>query len=573
MKWHIIRRFLIFLRPYRWQEVVLCLLMLLSSTGALATPYFLKMIIDQVFPAKDAELLIQILLLLVGIYIFRLVITYFADYLYSWLSNRIVVDIRNDLFNRIMHYPFSYFQNNKAGELHHKINNEVSKIQQTLTNSIIRLLNNIFTIGGIIVMLCILNFRLALMAAIVFPFLYINIRIFTPGLRKIYEKVSHAEADLNSFFIDRFNAIKLIQTFNAYTFENNNLQQKQQVYSQWFLKSTIHSSVNRNIATFLIALGPLIVFGWGGLDVLKGTMTLGGLVAFLQYLNRVYSPSTDLMYLHTDLQRAYVSMEQLYQLYEQPVMTNEGTLATIQRGTISFRNVRFGYNGTDVLKNCHFTLYPGKCYAITGASGCGKSTLLHLLCRLYTPNAGTISIDGVPLEEIDLHTLRAHITLVSQEGSIFHDTVARNITYNSDADMRPVVKAIGLDTLIRQLPAGAHTVIGNTGLTISGGQAQKINIARGLLRHSSILLLDEATSALDAVSEQQILNNIRDSKQYDTILLVGHRLSTIKHADEIIFLENGQVKEQGTHEELLLQKGDYYQLFKNQLITKEETIS
>ncbi|WP_298733927.1 ABC transporter ATP-binding protein [uncultured Chitinophaga sp.] len=575
MKLKVIKRFLIYLKPYKWHEVLLCVLMLMSSAGSLSSPYLLKVIIDDVFPGKDHKLLLQILLLLVAIYILRLVAAFFSDYVYIRLSNRIVLDIRKDLFNRIMRYPLSYFHNNKPSDLHHKISNEVGRIQQILTNSIIRLLNNMLTIAGLVIMLCVLNVQLFLISAMVFPFIYLNIKYFTPRLRKIYGRVSNGEADLNGFFLERFNAVKLIKSFNAYTFENTNLHDRQETLMGLHLKSIINTSMNRNIATFLIALGPIMVFGWGGSDVLAGTMSLGGLVAFLQYLNRLYSPSTDLMYLHTDLQRAYVSMEQLYELFEQPAERSAGAeCAGGEVQDIRLRNVTFGYNGVDVLSNCDLDLQAGKCYAIAGATGCGKSTLLQLLCRFYKPLNGSIAVNGVDLEDIDLHAWRDRVMFVSQEGCVFHDTIYRNVIYNSDAapnDVRAAFRMAEMQDFLKQLPAGEDTVVGSKGATVSGGQSQKINIARCLLRRSSLLLLDEATAAIDSESEQLILDNIRGSGQHNIILLVSHRLSTIKKADEIIFLDKGRIVEQGTHEQLVMLKGAYYKLFRHQLITEEKT--
>lgn len=318
-----------------------------------------------------------------------------SDWYFTRTSNRIVADIRKEVFSHLLKVRMDFYSKNKSGELVHKINNEIDKIQHVLTNSIVRFINNSFQIIGLIILLCSLNFKLFAISIIIFPLIIFTTRYFAPKLRKTYEDLSDKQANLTNFFKERFHNIRLIRSANSYQFEvdglSNNLKRLNEVTD----RSSLQSSLSRNISTFLIAMGPVIVFGWGGSMVLMQSLSLGSLVAFLQYLNRLYNPALDLFYLYDDIVRATVSMDQIIKLLDEPAQELHGLSLSNESHlrNIIFRDVNFSFPGKNVLSNFNVVFERGKKYAIVGGSGSGKSTIVNLICRLYDPQSGYILAD------------------------------------------------------------------------------------------------------------------------------------------------------------------------------------
>jgi ABC-type bacteriocin/lantibiotic exporter with double-glycine peptidase domain len=570
MKAEAIRYFLAFLRTYWLSELALLGLMILSSACSLATPYFLKIVIDTVFPQHDYTLLGQILLLLVGIYAVRIGSDYVSDRLYIWISTNMLADIRTALFGRVLHYPLDFFGDNGSGELLHRLDAEVGRIQQALSQNVTRLLNNLFTILGLALMLSLLNVGLFFISLVVYPFIVVTIRYFSPKLRIAYDRMTRKESDIHNFLSERLNNIKLIKIYNAYAFETGRLRDKQTELTD-INKAAIHlSSLNRNVATFWIALGPVLVLWRGGTDVMNGALTMGALVAFLQYLNRLYNPSIDIIHLYNDLQRIFVSMNRLYELVQHTTVPNAGTLRQLPGPVrqVRFEEVHFAHQDKIVLEACSLTFRAGCEYALVGASGCGKSTLMSLLCRFQQPNQGTIYLNDTPIEAFDLFAWADCVTLVSQDTQLLRDSVLENVRYNSLADLPGVERAMhitGVDRQVRHLKKGMHTLVGERGSTVSGGQSQRIALARALLKPGRILILDESTAAIDSASEHEILHRLRQAGLYDIIIFISHRLSTIRTVDEVVYLDGGRVAERGSHQELIARRGAYYALFRHQI--------
>lgn len=578
-KKEIIGSFLKYLRPYWDKEVGLFFLILLNNAGSLASPYILKILIDQVFPKHDLNLLIRVLEILIAIYVFRILSSILSDYLYSWISNNIVKDIRIDLFVHLIKMPLAFFNENKSGEIIYKVNNEVDKIQSVLTNSLIRFFNNFFTIVGLIVMLSLLNLKLFLISAMIFPFVFINVRYFSPQIRKSYERVSKKEGDLLNYFGEKFSNIKLIKNFNTYQYEGLRLTAKVNDLIGTNLHVALIASLSRNFSVFLVALGPILVFWWGGHDVLINTMSLGALVAFLQYLNKLYGPSTDLMSLHTDLVRSFVSMENVFRLYENKFdFKEEASLMQplVEIKQVEFKNITFKHDNRIILSSVNLQLEAGKKYAFVGESGCGKTSLVNLLCKFYSPDNGQVLLNNsINLKSIDLITWMDNISIVSQENQIFNGSIMDNLKYGTfeeeDEQIIKLTKLMGIHDHIMELEGEYNWVIGDNGAKFSGGQKQIVAIIRAMLKKSEILILDEATSALDSIKEELIFRVISKIKTKKIVILISHRISTIKDVDVIFCLKGGMIVETGSHEQLLVQKGYYYRLFKNQLAEYQTT--
>lgn len=563
-------KFFRFIKPYWVKETILFLLMILASAGTLVSPYILKIIIDDIIPAKDFTYLFQILLLLVGINIVRILLDFGSNYLYVWVSNHIMLDIRLELFRRILHFPMTFFDRSKTGDVTHRINEEVNAVQGMLTGSLVRFIRNILTLFGLAIALCLLNYKLFIVSMVVVPFALLNTRYFQPKIHNFIKRSREKDSDILSFFVERFNNIKLIKNYNRYQYESEKLNSKGNEIIKINLNTSVLTSATQSITTFLISLSPIIIFAWGGQNVISGIMTIGSLIAFIQYLNRIFNPVNDFMYLYWDLVRTSVSMKRIFEFFELPTEPIADEIKTIDiNKKITFKDVEFKYDGENILQSFNLDLLPGKKYAIVGTSGCGKSTIINLLCRFYDLQKGIITIGEKKIEDIDPHELRKRIALISQDNQLFHDSILENIKYgNLDKNINDVTyvsQLVGLNNFIEILNEGFESIIGNEGTKISGGQKQRIIIARALLKDADLIVMDEATSALDSESENNIFNSVLDHYKDKTLILISHRLSAIKNVDEIICLNKGSVVERGNHNQLVNVKGVYWELFKQQI--------
>lgn len=526
--------------------------MALSSAAALVSPYVLKIIIDRVFPQQNYRLLMQMLLFLLGVNITRLLVGCASDYLFEWISNQITRDIRMDLFRHLMQLPMSFFDKNKAGDLVHRLNSEVNSIQNVLTGTVVRLVNSVCTIIGLGIMLCILNYQLFLLSMVVMPFIFINTRWFQPKIQKTVKAGHEKDADILNFLMERFTNMKLIKSYDRLDFEEYKLRGKIREQIQLNLKNVRLTATTRNITMLFTMLVPLLVLGVGGRQVMAGTMTVGALVAFIQYMNRIFDPFRNLMGLYFDAIRAAVSMQRIFDLEEVRAEACEGEEVVDAAKDIMYKNVWFGYEGVPVLKGVDFTFQQGKKYALVGGSGCGKSTLTALLCRFYPTTQGAIYVGEKEIGDLQVHALRRHIALVTQDNQLFHECIADNIRYGktdcTQEDIERAAECTGIEGYIRQLPEGYSTFIGDRGVGLSGGQQQRIAIARAVLKNADVIILDEAISALDSDSEKNILENLCRLYADKTIIVISHRLSAIRGMDEIICLDNGRIVESGSHE-------------------------
>lgn len=569
MKICLFLRFARYLRPYWWKELILLLLMILASAGTLVSPYILKIIIDTVFPAHDYSLLIQVLLVLFGINIFRLGISYSSDYLFAWIGNHITHDIRMDLFKHLMQLPISFYNKNKTGDLVHRVNSEVNSIQSILTGTMVRLINSFCSVIGLTVMLSILNWRLFLLSMAVMPFIFVNTRWFQPKIQKTIKKSREKDSDILSFLMERFSNIKLIKSYVRQDFEDNKLHNKIEELNGLNIRNVQLTATTRNITMLFTMLVPVMIFGFGGKLVMAGTMTIGSLVAFIQYMNRIFDPFRDLMGFYFDAIRASVSMQRIFDIIEIKPEDTKGEKNISMQQDIIFQQVHFKYEQLPVLQDFSFTFHYGKKYALVGESGCGKSTLTALLCKFYEPQKGDICVGNTNLNNINITSLRRRIALITQDNQLFHESIAENIRYGkldcTEEEIEVAAIQANIAEHIHQLPDQFDTILGDQGAGLSGGQQQRIAIARAILKDAYIIILDEATSALDSDSEKSILEHLCELYAEKTMIIISHRLSAIRDMEEIVCMDQGRLIENGTHEELIDRKGFYWRLFKEQI--------
>lgn len=563
-----VKYFFSYLKKYIPHECFLLLLLLLSSAAALASPYILKVIIDTVFPSGDTRMLVWILGIYLAISVGRLVTTYFSNYLFEWVSNHVMKDLRIKVFTHLVRLPMSFFDKQKSGDIIHRINSEVNSVQNILTSSTIQVINSACLIIGLCVVLGILNLKLFLIALAILPFIFLNTLYFQPKIRANIRSGRQKDSEILSFLMERFRNIKLLKSYMNYDWEKTQLGQLVDQQIEINLKNVKLSATTKNISLFFTLCIPITILYLGGRDVMAGTMTVGSLVAFIQYINRLFDPMRNLMGVYFDMVRASVSMDRIYDIIALTPETQNGKPVT-GKGDIELQGVSFSYGSLPVLENIDLALKEGRKYAIVGESGCGKSTVLSLLCRFYQPDSGTIRYGGQDIQSFDLKAWRDSISLISQDNHLFHGTIASNIRYaREDASIQEVAGVCStcqIDNHISTMDARYDSVVGDQGVTLSGGQRQRIALARSLLRETGIILLDEATSAIDAKTEYEILKNIFRLNEQKTIIIVSHRLDSIKDVDQIICMDNGRIVETGTHEQLMAARGHYWTLYTKQV--------
>jgi ABC-type bacteriocin/lantibiotic exporter with double-glycine peptidase domain len=571
-------KFLKYLKPYWLQESLLLLLLLVANALALASPYALKLIIDDVFPNHNYQLLLSILGGLIAIYVIRILSAIWSDYLFAKVSNRVMLEIRMDVFSHVTKLPITFFGTTRYSDIVHRVNNEVEKVQSILTGSVIRLINNLFTIAALVIMLAYMNFHLFLISIVLFPLALINIGIFHKKLHLQMQTIRSNDANILSFFNERFSSILLIKCFNGYKFEMSSLKKLIERYIASDVSFTLTSSISRNITSFLVALAPLVVLLYGGSQVLSGVMSLGVLVAFIQYLNKLFPPLRDLMTLYTDLMKAFVSMARIMELMDEREENDQSsTLPPSFTQNLLFRDVAFTFSDSHRLQHLSAVFSAGKVYGLVGASGSGKSTMVKLALGLGRPEAGEILVDGIPLDRVSMFAWRSKVAFVNQDTLFYHSSIIENLSYGlenvSFDSIKKVCEITEVHDHITTLGNGYETLIGDRGAKLSNGQQQRLMIARALLKNFDLLVLDEATSALDSESEERLLTRIYRAFPHATVIIVTHRLSTLISTHEIKCLKDGKITEFGSMNELVQMQGDFFNLFKDQLAVSRNLVA
>ena len=559
-------RFIKFLLPYWWQELLVLFGVLFTTISSLVPPYLFKVIIDDILLPKQLEWLTLAISVLAGITLAKLVVSSVSNYLYAWVSNRIVRDLRIKLFNHLMTVPLHFHNRQNTGDIIFRLNHDVGVIQSALSASALRFLHNSLTLIGLTAVLCWMNVDLFLLSMVVVPLFVLNLIYFQPKIKKAVEVIQQKGSDIYSYAIERLNNIQLVQLNNCYEHETIRFRSALNGLIRSIMRNAFYWISMGTISSGLAALVPIFIMGWGGYQVIQGAMTVGTLVAFLRYTSHLFGPLEDLHDLYMDLVRASVSMNRVFEFLQVPTQTeaHRGKRSFIYQHTIVLRDIHLHFDDKPVLKGVDFELVKGKTYALVGASGSGKTTIANLLCGFYQPDKGHILVDGVPLQEISLHDLRQHIGLVSQSIYLFDDTIWENIRYGNfdreSAEIKRIAYQTGLDGHL-----DLQGQIGEQGVQLSGGQKQRITLARTLLRQTELLILDEAAAALDSASEQALLAHIRQRYADKTILLISHRISVVREVDEVICIADGKVVEQGCPRSLLDKQGYFWQLFQNQL--------
>lgn len=569
---HLARRLLHYLYPYRRVVFLSVLLLLAVSALQQAAPLLTKVAIDRYIANRDLSGLNFIALLFLLVLLLEFGFSFAQTYLMNWTGQKIMSDLRVDIFSHIERLHVGYFDKNPVGRLITRVTTDVEVLNELFTAGVVSIFGDIFTLGIIVTAMLWLNWKLALVSFLVIPLLFVVASVFKIKVRGSYRRVRTCIARISAFLQENITGMSVVQIFVQEKRKFKQFDQRNLEHLNANLQSISYYAVFYPVVSLLGALAIGLIVWYGGNQVISGLLSLGALVAFLLYSERFYKPIRDLSEKFNILQSAMASSERIFKLLDtQPEILPpvEPVRLSDLRGEIEFRRVSFAYKeGTPVLKEINFRVAPGERVAIVGATGSGKSTLINLLCRFYDVQQGEIRIDGVNIKKLDLDRLRQSIAIVLQDVFLFAGTIEENIRlWRKPISRKQVEDAsrwVHADRFIEQLPRAYAEPVTERGTSLSVGQRQLLAFARALAHDPKILVLDEATSSVDTDTELLIQDALEKLIQSRTSLVIAHRLSTIQNCDRIIVLHKGEIKEEGSHQNLLRDRGIYYKLYQLQ---------
>lgn len=570
-------RLLKYIRPYMHRLMLAILCTVMASACNLYLPWIIKDVVDKVLVQKDTFMLYVIAISIVVIFIIRGLFFYGQSYLMSWVGQKVVIDIRGEIFRKLQRLSLAFYDKNKTGTIMSYVTNDVAALQTAMVEKAVELVTEGLVLIGSIVAMLWLDWELTLFTFCTFPVVLWFMDYFGKKIRKNGGEIQECTAELTSVLQETVSSARIIKSFVREDYETDRFdnQNKENFYAN--MKNIKLNALLTPTVEFVAAVGVTVVMWYGGRSVIEGDITAGALVAFLVYAVNIANPIKRLTKVAASIQKALAAGDRVFGVLDLPEAIQEAPDAKVLppvKGKVEFDNVKFSYNPEEeVLGGLSFTVNPGEVTAIVGPSGAGKSTIASLLPRFYDVTGGDIRVDGYSIKDVTLDSLRGQVGIVPQETMLFNGSVYDNILYGRlDAtpdEVFAAAQAANADDFIRQLPHGYDTQLGDRGVNISGGQRQRIAIARAILKNPRILILDEATSALDTESERVVQEALDRLMIGRTSFVIAHRLSTIKNADKILVLEHGELVESGTHDELIAKNGLYAHLYQIQYRNKE----
>ena len=564
-------RLLSYVRPHARVFGIAVLGMVATAATEPLFPALMKPLLDGGFSSRAGSQLftpMTFALALVGIFVLRGLFFFIASYCSAWVSNKVVLDLRAAMFERLVRFPAGFFDERNSGALMSKIAYDVAGVTAAATSVLTVMIRDSLAVIGLLAWLFYINWKLTLVALAVFPLVSIVVRLFSRRLREMSRGAQEAMGSLSHVLQETIESHKVVKIFGGQDYETGRFMKANQQLRGFNMRQTVPAALTVPITQILASMALAIIVYIGLQESIAQRATIGEFVSFVTAMLMMLAPLKHLTEISAPLQRGLAAAESVFDLIDEPVETDTGTIVLDRaKGHVVFERVSFVYatRTEPALKEIDLTISPGETVALVGGSGGGKTTLANLLPRFYAPSGGRITLDGHDIQRLTLDSLRGNIALVSQEVVLFNDTIAANIAYgrlNSTSRAAIVAAAVAAHAMdfIRETPQGLDTLIGENGMRLSGGQRQRLAIARALLKDAPLLILDEATSALDSESERQVQEALEVLMRGRTTLVIAHRLSTIERADRILVMDQGRIVEVGRHADLLSAGGTYARL-------------
>jgi len=574
------KRYMKFVKPYKWQIVLTVVIGIVKFAIPLFIPLLIKIVIDDIITEdtlSNNEKTRQLFYWLGGtalvFFIVRPPIEYYRQYYAQLVSNKILYDIRQDLYGHLQRLSLKFYSNTRVGEVISRVINDVEQTKNFVMIGLMNLWLDLVTIIIAVSIMLTMDVPLTLVTLLAFPFYAVSVKYFFGRLRDLTKERSQALAGVQSYLHERVQGMSIIKSF---TLEKHEQTIFDKANGEFLDKAVDHTKWNAKafaVVNTITDVAPLLVIAYAGYQVINGNLTVGTMVAFIAYIERLYNPLRRLVNSSTTLTQAFASMDRVFELMDEKYDIQDHPHAKEMpaiKGKLQFDRVSFQYETENnmVLNNMSFTVDPGQTVAFVGMSGGGKSTIISMIPRFYDATSGAVKIDDLDIKDVKINSLREQIGIVLQDNILFSDSVKANILMGrpdaTDYEVFEAAKAANAHEFILSLPEGYETKVGERGVKLSGGQKQRVAIARVFLKNPPILVLDEATSALDLESESLIQDSLERLAHNRTTVIVAHRLSTITHANQIFVIDHGELKEQGTHEQLMDAKGIYYSLYQVQ---------
>ena len=597
----IVRRVLGFAKPYTAALVLFLVLIVIDALVGALNPLLTRAIINELVGAKNSTVVVELAVAMAGLFIFDAALGLWERWISSRVGEGLIFDMRNKVFNHIQRMPIAFFTRTQTGALISRLNNDVLGAQQAFTDTFNSVIGNMVTVGVTLVAMFILSWKITALALLMLPIFIFPARWVGKRLAGLTREAYNLNADMNAMMSERFNVAGalLVKIFGRPQYEADVFRQRTGRVRDIGVTTSMYGRVFFTGLILTASLATALVYGFGGVLVTQGALTVGTLVAMTQYLARLYGPLTSLSNVQVDVLTALVSFDRVFEVLDLPPMIDDKPDAsTVEHGPteIAFDDVNFSYprpeevslaslesvavlersGGQQILFDVSFVAEPGQLVALVGPSGAGKTTISHLSARLYDVTSGAVKINGVDVRDVTLSSLQEAIGVVTQEAHLFHDTLRANLLYArpeaTEEQLFNALRDAQILDMVTALPDGLDTLVGDRGYRLSGGEKQRVAIARLLLKAPDFVVLDEATAHLDSESEAAVQRALKKVLAGRTSLVIAHRLSTVREADQILVIEGGQVVERGRHAELLDNGGLYADLYHTQFADQDEVV-